>query len=72
MTSETILTEEEQCLIEKFNLPENQILLAKAQRAEYEHKWTDSVHLWIKARQWQRAHETYCRFVFHETILQGE
>jgi len=71
VTSDVELTSNEQILVEKYNLPSNLILSTKAQRAEYDKQWTNAVRLWIQAKQWRRAHETYCTNVFHETLLKG-
>ena len=72
MTSTIDLTEDEQMLVDKYNLPLNEILAKKAQRAEYDKQWMNAVHLWIDAKQWRRAHDTYCSYVFHETLLKGK
>lgn len=71
VTSSVELTEDEHSLIEKYNLPLNRLLLAKAQRAEYEKEWMNAVRLWIDGKQWRRAHDIYCSFVFHQTLLKG-
>jgi len=71
VTSNTDLTQNEQILIDKYNLPLNLILSTKAQRAEYDKQWMNSVRLWIDAKQWRRAHDTYCNYVFHDTLLKG-
>ena len=71
VTSTIDLTEDEQTLVAQYNLPLNEILAKKAQRAEYDKQWMNAVHLWIDAKQWRRAHDTYCTYVFHETLLKG-
>ena len=65
------MTDDENFLIEKLQLPINRILIGKAQRAEYEKQWRNSVRLWIEAKQWRRAHDTFFSFVFHEILLNG-
>jgi hypothetical protein len=71
VTSDIDLNEDEQTLVDKYNLPLNLILSTKAQRAEYDKQWMNAVRLWIDAKQWRRAHDTYCSYVFHNTLLQG-
>lgn len=65
------MNDDENFLIEKLQLPINRILIGKAQRAEYEKQWRNSVRLWIEAKQWRRAHDTFFSFVFHEILLDG-
>jgi len=71
VTSNIDLTQNEQILIDKYNLPLNLILSTKAQRAEYDKQWMNAVRLWIDAKQWRRAHDVYCNYVFHNTLLKG-
>ncbi len=71
VTSDICLTPNEQILVDKYNLPLNLILSTKAQRAEYDKQWMNAVRLWIDARQWRRANDTYCNYVFHDTLLKG-
>jgi len=71
VTSTIDLTQNEQMLIDKYNLPLYLILSTKAQRAEYDKQWMNAVRLWIDAKQWRRAHDTYCNYVFHDTLLKG-
>jgi len=71
VTSNIDLTQNEQILIDKYNLPLYLILSTKAQRAEYDKQWMNAVRLWIDAKQWRRAHDTYCNYVFHDTLLKG-
>jgi hypothetical protein len=71
VTSNIDLTQNEQILIDKYNLPLYLLLSTKAQRAEYDKQWTNAVRLWIDAKQWRRAHDTYCNYVFHDTLLKG-
>lgn len=71
VTSNIDLTQDEQILVDKYNMPLKLILSTKAQRAEYDKQWMNSVRLWIDAKQWRRAHDTYCCYVFHDTILKG-
>ncbi|CAM4813455.1 unnamed protein product [Rotaria magnacalcarata] len=72
VTSYIDLTQDEQTLVDKYNIPINMILSAKAQRAEYDKQWTNAVRLWIDAKQWRKAHDTYCYYVFHDTLLRGD
>ncbi|CAF0854956.1 unnamed protein product [Rotaria sp. Silwood1] len=72
VTSNIDLTQEEQTLVDKYNIPINMILSAKAQRAEYDKQWMNAVRLWIDAKQWRKAHDTYCYYVFHDTLLKGD
>ncbi|UJR23692.1 hypothetical protein I4U23_026674 [Adineta vaga] len=71
VSSNIDLNEDEQILIDKYNIPLKLILSTKAQRAEYDKQWTNAVRLWIDAKQWRRAHDTYCYYVFHDTLLKG-
>lgn len=71
VTSDVDLIENEQILIDKYNLSLNLILSTKAQRAEYDKQYTNAVRLWIDAKQWRRAHDIYCSYVFHDTLLKG-
>lgn len=71
VTSNIDLTQDEQILVDKYNIPLNAVLSAKAQRAEYDKQWKNAVRLWIDAKQWRKAHDTYCYCVFHDTLLRG-
>ncbi|CAF1295275.1 unnamed protein product, partial [Adineta ricciae] len=71
VSSTVDLSEDEQSLIDKYNIPLKSILSTKAQRAEYDKQWMNAVRLWIDAKQWRRAHDTYCHYVFHDTLLKG-
>lgn len=71
VTSDMDLTPDEQILLDKYNLPLPLVLSSKAQRAEYEKHWLHAVRLWIDAKQWRRAHDTFCNHVFHETLFKG-
>jgi hypothetical protein len=71
VTSNIDLTQDEQTLVDKYNVPLKLILSTKAQRAEYDKQWTNAVRLSIDAKQWRRAHDTYCHYVFHDTLLKG-
>ncbi|CAF2416481.1 unnamed protein product [Rotaria sp. Silwood2] len=71
-TSNIDLTQDEQTLVDKYNIPINIILSAKAQRAEYDKQWMNAVRLWINAKLWRKAHDTYCYYVFHDTLLKGD
>lgn len=71
VSSDIHLNQDEQALIDKYAVPEKLILATKAQRAEYDKRWTNAVHLWINAKQWRKAHDTYCNYVFHDTLLRG-
>ncbi|CAF3590685.1 unnamed protein product [Rotaria sordida] len=72
VTSNIDLTQDEQTLVDKYNIPINMILSTKAQRAEYDKQWMNAVRLWIDAKQWRKAHDTYCYYVFHDTLLKGD
>lgn len=71
VTCDLDLTSDEQILVDKYNLPLSIILSSKAQRAEYDKQWLHAVRLWIDARQWRQAHETFCHHVFHDILLKG-
>jgi hypothetical protein len=71
VTSNIYLTQDEQTLVDKYNVPLKLILSTKAQRAEYDKQWMNAVRLSIDAKQWRRAHDTYCHYVFHDTLLKG-
>jgi hypothetical protein len=71
VSSDTDLSPDEQALMDQYDIPQKLILSTKAQRAEYDKRWSNAVRLWIDAKQWRRAHDTYCGYVFHETLLKG-
>jgi hypothetical protein len=71
VTSSIELTDDERFIVETYHLPLNRILVAKAQHAEYDKQWTNAVHLLIAGKKWRRAHDIYCSFVFHDTLLKG-
>lgn len=71
VTSDVDLIQDEQTVVDKYNTPLNFVLSAKAQRAEYNKQWMNAVRLWIEAKQWRKAHDTYCYYVFHDTLLKG-
>ncbi|CAF3653893.1 unnamed protein product [Adineta steineri] len=70
--SDKDLSQDEQILVDKYNIPLKLILSTKAQRAEYDKQWMNAVRLWMDAKQWRRAHDTYCHYVFHDTLLKGD
>ena len=71
VTSNIDLTQDERTLVDKYNIPLHFILSTKAQRAEYDKQWMNAVRLWIDAKEWKRAHDTYCYYAFHNTLLKG-